>query len=780
LKKKRKRAKKATARPAPPPVKPRRSPFRGLLIGTGIIVIASVIWFFIGRDLPGDTSMPGGDTGSQPNVLLITLDTVRADHVGCYGNADASTPTIDTLAATGVRFEEAYAQVPLTLPSHVSMLTGLHPLSTGVQVNGALALGPGVPTLSEVFKGHGYRTAAFIGADVMESSYGLTRGFDHYSDDFGEDDTSGQRPADQVTDAALNWLNREPGGTFFAWAHYYDPHTPYTPPAEFSAGAASAYAGEISFVDSQIQRLLSWLDENGLREQTMVIVVGDHGEGLLDHQEDSHGHFVYNTTMRVPWIVEYPALLSKPQTVATPVQLVDLFPTVLDLLGWDTSEFALDGRSLAQACTTGKAEAQPVYGESEYPRLGFGWAPLRFIIKDQWKYIEAPRAELYNLESDPDELDNVIEANRDVAERLRADLAEYVTYLRENRPDVGSTTPDQETIDRLASLGYATTTSTPDDFDDGLLRSDPKDMTAVVSGYGRGLVLYRGNNFDGAIRVLAPLVEQSPESSQVSELLGLSYLKLNRDWEAQQVLEASLDSNPDNRSVWFSLGVAHKKQNQAEDALACFEQAIALSPDWAKPHREAATVLSQLRRIQDAEPHWRRCVELDPASAHCLTNLGTTFVMTRRVDQAVPLLERALVHEPANEAAHKVLWKALQSVGRRADAVTALDKANDFYPGSADFCCPLAWFLATTSDTPSDDIDRAIELANACTAVAPGSARSFDALAAAYAASGNFTEAVEHIRHALDLVKRSGPENLQRVIEARLTLYQSGRPYLEK
>jgi choline-sulfatase len=573
--------------------------------------------------------------------------------------------------------------------------------------------------------------------------------------------------------------SRERDKPFFAWVHFYDPHAPYDPPEEFREGVPSAYDGEIAFVDSQIQRLLSWLDENGLREQTLIIVVGDHGEGLQDHDEDAHGHFVYNSTVRVPLIVHFPARIDRPRTVSAPVQLVDLFPTVVELLDWKSPELALDGRSLAGALEKGEAPAESVYGESEYPLLGFGWAPLRYSVVDRWKYIDAPRAELYDLQADPDERTNVIEDHADVAEQMRSDLAELVSYLRENRPDVGSTTPDQETIERLASLGYVATTATPDDFDDDAERRDPKDMRYVVRGFEEGLSLHRRGDYQGAVEVLAPLVEQSPESGQLSALLGMSYVHLGRNAEAQRALEASIEQNPNNRRRWFALGVAHKNQNHLEDALACFKQAIALSPGWAQAQREAATALSMMHRMREAEPYWRSCVELDPSSAQCLTNLASMRLMARQPREAVPLLERALAVEPRNENTHRVLWKALMGSGRRTDALRALEKANELFPAVRAFSCPLAWYRATTPQTPRDELDRAIEWAKACCEAAPGNARNFDVLAAAYAASGDFRRAVETAQHAMQLVAGSGPENLRRAIEARLQLYRSGRPYVE-
>ncbi|MHC4698055.1 MAG: sulfatase, partial [Planctomycetota bacterium] len=247
------------------------------------------------------------------NVLLITLDTTRADRLGCYGYDAAGTPTMDALAQSGVRFEQAFCQVPLTLPSHASLLTGLCPPSIGVRINGATRLGSDVPTLADVFRQHGYRTGAFIAAPVLGSAFGLGRGFDLYDEDMRDavdaDGLNVERRADSVCDAALAWLKESPAEAFFAWVHFFDPHAPYEPPADLAQRFADAYDGEIAFVDSQVRRLVEWLDGAGLSDRTMIVLVGDHGEGLSEHGEGEHGFFVYDATMQVPLILSLPARL---------------------------------------------------------------------------------------------------------------------------------------------------------------------------------------------------------------------------------------------------------------------------------------------------------------------------------------------------------------------------------------------------------------------------------------------------------------------------------------
>jgi superkiller protein 3 len=308
---------------------------------------------------------------------------------------------------------------------------------------------------------------------------------------------------------------------------------------------------------------------------------------------------------------------------------------------------------------------------------------------------------------------------------------------------------------------------------------DPKEMVAVVQGFERSLKRFRMNDFEDAVDILAPLVEQSPESAELSTLLGFALIRLGRLEEAQSALEASTRQNRDNFRSWYALGVALSGQDRLEDALACFQQAIALSPDWELAHRDAASVLSRLRRLPEAELHWRRCVELNPASVPCLTNLGSVLLMTRKPQEAAPLLEQALVHDPANEHAHRSLWQALSAAGRRADAMRRLEQAHELFPGSQAFTCPLAWFVATTPNTPQHDLRKALEWSRSCVAAEPGDARNLDILAAAFAATGDYSSATETARRALSAVTATEQENMRSAIEARLRLYESGQPFVE-
>ena len=346
-----------------------------------------------------------------PNLLLLTLDTTRADRLGCYGYAAAQTPALDAIAARGVRVEQAYCAVPLTLPSHVSLLTGTYPPANGIRVNGGGMLSAELPTLAEEFQIRGYRTGAFVAAWVLSATFGLDRGFDHYDDDVGGHDGSteigSERPADAVCDAALDWLDRQPDVPFFAWVHFFDPHTPYAPPPGYRQASADPYDGEITFMDAQLGRLTAWLDERQLREKTLIVVAGDHGESFDEHGETEHGMLIYDTTLHVPLIFSFPARLPAGTVLSTGGRLTDVFPTVADLLGWKAPP-GTDGISLTPALRAGEGRFPTTYAESRYPRQSFGWAALRSLITAEWKYIDAPQPELYDRDGDAQELTNLI------------------------------------------------------------------------------------------------------------------------------------------------------------------------------------------------------------------------------------------------------------------------------------------------------------------------------------------------------------------------------------
>jgi arylsulfatase A-like enzyme len=436
---------------------------------------------------------------STLNLLVITLDTTRADRLGAYGYS-VQTPSIDRLAEEGVLFEQAASPAPLTLPAHGSLFTGRFPPSHGVRGNGGFFTDADHVTLAEVLRDRGFETGAFVGAYVLDATWGLNQGFSTYDDGFEPADKwrgigNLRRPADRVVDAALDWLGTASAARFFAWVHFYDPHAPYDPPEPYrTMHADSPYVGEIGFMDAQIGRLLRFFDDRGLLDRTIVVVIGDHGESLGDHDEQTHGFFVYESAIRVPFIIRTPHAALRGRRISDPVRTVDVMPTVLRLLQLPEPP-ATEGTSLIPLMT-GAATRLGLGGYSEalLPRHAFGWSDLRSFRSGRYKLIAAPRPELYDLAVDPQETTNLYGARPRVGERLMNELDAL-----EQRFEAASTATAPISIDpaqaaRLASLGYVSGARTPRTTRNREGLADPKDKVGEYN-----TLMQRGDKSAGPI-----------------------------------------------------------------------------------------------------------------------------------------------------------------------------------------------------------------------------------------------------------------------------------------
>ena len=591
-----------------------------------------------------------GDTSPAPDILLITLDTTRADRLGSYGYNAAETPALDGLAATGVRFDRAHAQVPLTLPSHVSLLTGTYPRVNGVHVNAEARLGNDLPTLAEGLKQRGYRTAAFVSAFVLDAVFGLDRGFDVYDDEMGVREQSerfeAERSADRVVDAALAWLDRESAEPTFAWVHFYDPHTPYDPPPEYAARLADPYDGEIAFVDAQIARLVRWLEESGKRDNTLIVVAGDHGESLGEHAETEHGLFVYGSTIRVPMILSWPARLPAGTVATADVQLLDLYPTILELTGAPPGGSS-DGESLVELLRGRQPGPRAIYGASRYGEIGYGWAPLRFMIHDGWKYIEAPRPELYDLDSDPGETSNLVDDQAAKATELREWLTELEAQLVPHDSD--DVDLDSEALAKIESLGYVagSTHTTSADVDLSSLR-DPKDMAGVLRDHYRAVGMVRQGRFERAIEVLEELVRRSPESIDLYEDLGWSYSSVGRYADAEQAYEKSLTNLPDHAERRWGLAETQRRQGKYDAAKDNYERALAHRPSFGEAHMGLTLVYSEQGEFETALAHAHQHAKINPASPIAWLNVLNLAMELERYDDALVAVDRLAALDPGN------------------------------------------------------------------------------------------------------------------------------------
>lgn len=540
------------------------------------------------KDSKDGKSASASEGAGGYNLLLITLDTTRADHIGCYGWTRAATPVLDSLARTGVKFEQAFSHAPITLPSHTSLLTGTLPPEHGVRDNGRYVLGPELPTLAEVYRQHGYKTGAFVAAGVLDSRYGLDRGFDTYDDEMPRNPAGEpyrDRHGDAVCDRALTWLEQTRDKPFMCWVHFFDPHAPYVPPPAFLAKTGDPYDGEIAFVDAQIGRLMDWLKTNDLSSRTLVVAVADHGESLGDQGYLWHALLVYVSTMRVPLILSLPGRL--PQGTSSPdmAGISDIMPTILDFMGWSVPD-QVTGRSLLPALRGHTMPAHAIYGESDFPYNSFGWSKLRCLVNTRWKYIRAPKAELYDRLADPGETQNLTEVHPDVTQKLEADLAALEENMAVRESPVRRM--DADTRQTLRSLGYVG--GEPPQVEPANLKN-PRDMVHVNTAFREAESLLGARRPKQAIALLEPAVKESPESFVLVEMLGKAYAMVGRFKEAERLLLEALVLYPDSADTYELLSITFASQSQFDKAIEACQKVLEIEPD----HERGRALLEKLR-----------------------------------------------------------------------------------------------------------------------------------------------------------------------------------------
>ncbi len=631
-----------------------------------LVVLAAVAASMVGcgRDeepdqLASNSSEWRGEIAPKDlNVVLITIDTLRSDRVSAYGSDLVDTPNIDGFASEGVLFSNAASTVPFTLPAHSSILTGLYPPGHGVRENVGYKLDPGIPTLAEVLSSGGWNTAGFVSAFVLDGRWGIGRGFDHYFDDFdlAEFDTpnlsSVQRSGDVTIAEAVRWLDSRPKSSpFFLWLHLYDPHDPYTPPEPFKSMYPNRpYEGEVAYTDSLIGEFRTSLEERGLLNRSLVILTADHGEGLGDHGEASHGFFVYDTTIHVSLIVRPPAAGSVAgRVVDSAVSHVDIFPTILDSVGLVAPK-AVHGQSLLPVIAGQKvAPDRGVYSESLYPLLHYGWAPLRVIRTDNRKLISAPRPEVFDVRTDPREKRDLSLEQPAITAELEQQLGELRTKIEIDAPTAGAAPDiDAETLAQLQALGYAAGqggVSLEDETDRP--RADPKDKIGVHRTIMRA-------------------------QSQMSE-----------DQEAaERSLVAVLDEDPDVLDAHQMLGQLTSTQNRHAEALEHFRRALELDPEHKNSLMGMASSYRALGRKEEALVGYRRVLDVSGPDTRASLAIADIEVNRGNLEIAAKTLDEAAEHTEAPGLIHNKLGEVLAEQGLRQEAlelfVKAIKERDDF------------------------------------------------------------------------------------------------------
>ena len=836
-----------------------------IIIMIGVVLIA---WFV--RDVYRSDQVK--------NILLISIDTCRADYLSCYGYPRKTTPNIDAVGEQGVLFENVTTPYPMTLPAHSSMLTGTIPPYHGVHKNLGYILNDSNITLAEILNDNGFTTAAVIGSFVLDSKFGLDQGFETYDDSFDEDRVSmgfAERRAEEVTRHAGLWLQEYPDKPFFLFLHYYDPHLAYDPPEPFkSTFADNLYAGEIAYVDYYIGEIIKKLKSLDLYDSTLIIVTSDHGEGLKQHGEVIHGYFIYQSTVRVPMVIKVPGGL-KNKRIKDDVGLIDIVPTVCSMLGIVHPE-SVRGHDLSGYLLNDDYSAKNdrnFYCETLLP-MEYNCNPLIGVISNRYKYIQTTRPELYDLSTDPGELNDLIDRQPQRARIMQDKIKQILDRQLRSDADKSRTTTDEETRKRLESLGYISGRTIEDSFEFDPTKNDPKDLLDFYLLNCRAIAFLTDKNSSEFIEICNEMLKIDPDFANTYKYLGTFYFGREDYEKSAYYYSKYLELEPDQHTGHKDLGMAYLRLDRFEEALKSFNEAIRIKPDYMEPYANIGTILMNLNKPGQAAGYFRKALELAPddtditddskeqiykthfnlariyfkqnkpglAVEHYLEalrinpdfteahyNLGVLYSAQGRYEQAITHFQKTyqLIPEDNTEEDYRVkkklaylaranLAQIFQVLGRQDLMVRHLEGALEidpdqysvhdelailYYnqaklsqaikhwidvielrPDNVKALNALAWVKATSADDKFRDPQEALELARRASELADyNQPLALDTLAAALAANGKFTEAVQTAQKAMTLLDTLKDQDriLAKQIKERIKLYKTDQPYIQ-
>jgi arylsulfatase A-like enzyme/tetratricopeptide (TPR) repeat protein len=612
--------------PATPQTRSRAPLFAGLAV---LLIAVGLAWFFL----------PTRRNRADGPIVLISIDTLRADRLPAYGYGATKTPHIDRLIQDGVLFERAYSHAPQTLPSHTSLFSGQLPFEHGVRDNIGFTVKPGQRLLQHALKERGYVTGGFVSAYVLRLQTGFGQGFDRYDDELPPASPTlplgqVQRPGPDTVAAAIRWIDGRDSGKFFLFVHIYEPHRPYAPPAPFNTG--NAYDGEVDYSDTIIGRLLEHLRDRGLYDSATIALFSDHGEGLGDHGEDEHGIFLYRETIQVPLVVKLPRSGGKARHVSTPVQLIDLYPTILDVVG--DAPPGLRGRSLIPLLENSGGIAETgIYSESLTPRYHFGWSELYSLTDERYRLIRAPKDELFDVSQDPGERSSIAADRAQVRDAMRRALDRMIADV----PIASPSAVSEEDRRKLAALGYVGTQTGASPRGTGSDLPDPKDKIGVLKQYKRATDLAGARKFDEAATVMRELLRKEPHMTD----------------------------------VWVQLGGIYERTGRIADAVVAYKEGIRSSPQNAASLTGAAAGLLQLGRLDEARAHAELAVGVAPAGAHELL----ARIAVERGDGEAARGEAALARQadPTLPIPEVIEGQLLHKQGRFAEALPHFQQARE-------------------------------------------------------------------------------------------------------
>jgi arylsulfatase A-like enzyme/predicted Zn-dependent protease len=720
---------------------------RSVILAGGILLAAAAAAYFL--FFGGPPGFSRLREGQDFNVIVITLDTTRADRLPSYGCRDLVTPVLDAFAARGVRFEKCYAQTPLTLPSHTTLMTGTLPLFHGIRDNGGFFVPEKLKTMAELFKDKGYETGAFIAAFVLDSKWGLNQGFDTYYDKFDLTKFKRvslgtvQRPANEILDQALPWLEERKDKKFFAWLHLYDPHSPYEPPPPYDKlYPERPYLGEIAFADSEIGRLWRFLETNGLLEKTFIVFAGDHGESLGEHEEQSHGFFVYQAAIHVPLIVVTP--FPKLQGIVSPevTTLADILPTVCDMAGLPVPA-EVQGKSLLPAFFGRRRKESPLaYSETYYPRFHYGWSDLKSVQDGRYKLILAPVPELYDVVADPREEKNLVYLEKKVYESLNAEAEAFIKTAGQNAYETDYSKIDEETREKLAALGYVGAFADPAMLK-GKKLGNPKEKILVFNELSKAREMGLNGESDEAIRIIRGIIATDPDITDAYFSIGNILFQEHKFAEAIDSFEQVLGRKPDDSFAAINIALAYEGMGKFEEAekflLAYIEKGFTDSQFYF--------MLGNMNYIQKeydrAIGYFEKCLASNAESAGSHSLLGAIYIIKDDLARAEEHLRRAAEVGPRLANLHFFKAELAEKKGRPAEAEAEYLQELDISPRHFKSLYNLARLYRQSGDTSKE-----LDFLNKCLETNPRFPLTYFYLARIYLRRG------ERYEEAIDLVKK--------------------------
>jgi arylsulfatase A-like enzyme/Tfp pilus assembly protein PilF len=636
-----------------------------------LMAVILLLLFFIPRERVKRNSLL--------NVLLVTLDTTRADRIGCYGYEKAKTPNLDSLALGGVKFSNTYCQVPLTCPSHCSILTGTYPLYHRVHNNGTYYLNPELLTLAEILKSRGFKTAAFVSSFTVDSRFGLDQGFDFYDDKFAEEEVfkalKSEKKADKVFASFSDWLDKNASDQIFCWLHFFDPHLPYDPPSPFKEEFSdSPYDGEIAYMDYYVGKTVEKLREKDILDKTLVILAGDHGEAFGEKEVAGHGVFLYDVTMKVPLIFYAENHFPPGKVVKARVRLIDLMPSILDMLNIPVNK-EIQGISLLPYIEGRRKENLSSYVETYYPKENYGWSELIGLIDGDWKYIQAPKEELYNLKKDPEEKVNVFHRDRKVASEKKNKLKEMMkSYSSEIRTEKREMTAEEK--ERLRSLGYV---DLAEDISSGQL-PDPKDRIDELKMVHQAEMYEFQGNYQEAAKIFEKILSIRPTTPSSYVNLALVYAKAKKFDEAIQVLEKGIQKIPDSEILLSRLGHTYLVLGRSKKAIESMQAVLKINPRYFDALLASAWILGIMGKKEEALSYYKKALEIEPENKFLRMNYAINLATSGMFDEAIEFYNSLKIEYPDDYQIYQNLGITYGNLGDLDKSVENLERAISIHP----------------------------------------------------------------------------------------------------